>query len=52
MCMNTDELRKALLLLEWLREGAQIAVAASLIIKTESSDPQKAEEALAGKEPV
>lgn len=52
MRMNTDELRKALLLIGWLREGAHINDAASLIAKTESSDPQKSERTNSGKDPV
>ena len=52
MRMNTDELRKALLLIEWLREGAQIDDTASLIINTESSDPQKSERTHSGKDPA
>lgn len=52
MHMNTDELRKILLLIGWLREGAHIDDVASLITNTESSAPQKAERTLSGKDPV
>lgn len=52
MHMNTDELRKALLLIGWLREGAHIDNVASLIANAGSSDPQKSERILSGKDPV